>query len=103
MCGRFTQSSPNLYPAMFNIESGLLFGPRYNITPSQNILVCRTAELGWRELLPMKWGLLPHWLKEPKPSYSMINARAETVETKPAYRTAFKQRRCLIPTDGFFE
>ncbi|UZR27355.1 SOS response-associated peptidase [Methylococcus mesophilus] len=76
---------------------------RYNIAPSQQIVAVRTAPDGLRELVPLKWGLLPSWSKEPKAEYSTINARAETVAEKPAYRAAFKHRRCLIPADGFYE
>jgi putative SOS response-associated peptidase YedK len=56
-----------------------------------------------RELVQLRWGLIPFWSKEAKTPYSTINARAETVATKPTYRQAFKQRRCLIPANGFFE
>lgn len=105
MCGRFTQRSPlSVYASMFGVGLNILEGaPRYNVAPSQLVAVCRTAELGWRELVLLHWGLLPHWAKEPKTSYSMINARAETVASKPAYRDAFRKRRCLIPADGFYE
>lgn len=76
--------------------------PRYNIAPSQPILAVRQSDAG-RELVSFRWGLVPFWSKDPKSGYKMINARAETVSTKPAYRTAFKHRRCLIPATGFYE
>ena len=58
---------------------------------------------GKRELVPLRWGLVPSWSKGPDSRFQMINARAETVKSKPAYRNAFKQRRCLIPAEGFYE
>ena len=75
--------------------------PSYNVTPSQAITICRESNV--RELVQVRWGLIPHWAKKAKTGYSMVNARAETVATKPAYRDAYKKRRCLIPTDGFYE
>jgi len=104
MCGRFTQTSAlEPYAELFSASVGILLHPNYNIAPSQQIVACRRSEMGWRELRLLRWGLLPHWAKEPKTSYSLINARAETVANKPAYRDAFKKRHCLIPTDGFYE
>jgi putative SOS response-associated peptidase YedK len=104
MCGRFTQTSAlERYAELFSASAGILLHPSYNIAPSQQIVACRRSEMGWRELNLLRWGLLPHWAKEPKTSYSLINARAETVADNPAYRDAFKKRRCLIPTDGFYE
>lgn len=103
MCGRFTQTALEKYGYYFNSASGVLLNPSYNIAPSQLIVVCRRSESGWRELSYLRWGLIPSWAKDPKTGYSMINARAETVAEKPAYRSAFKHRRCLIPTDGFYE
>lgn len=76
--------------------------PNYNVAPSQNVPVIRGTEAG-RELSLLRWGLIPFWAKEPKIGYKMINARAETVATKPAFRAAFKSRRCLIPATGFYE
>jgi putative SOS response-associated peptidase YedK len=76
--------------------------PRYNIAPSQPVAAIRQSPQG-RELVMLRWGLVPFWVKELKTGYSMINARAETVAEKPSFRTAFQRRRCLIPADGFFE
>ena len=75
----------------------------YNIAPSTQVLVARNATQGGRELVTMKWGLVPAWSAEPKTAYSTINARAETVAQKPAFRSAFRHRRCLIAADGFYE
>lgn len=76
--------------------------PRFNIAPSQDIPVVRQSEKG-REVAMMRWGLLPSWSEDSKAKFSMINARAETVAEKPAYRAAFKKRRCLIPASGYYE
>jgi putative SOS response-associated peptidase YedK len=80
------------------------WNPRYNIAPTQPVPVIRQnpKELV-REFSLMRWGLIPSWAKDPSGSASMINARAETAGTKPAFRDALKSRRCLIPADGFYE
>ena len=75
--------------------------PRYNIAPMQNIAVVVQREK--KQLTTMKWGLIPSWAKDTKIGNQLINARAETVATKPAFRSAFKKRRCLILADSFFE
>ncbi len=77
--------------------------PRYNIAPSQQVPVIRLDAQGYCELVMLKWGLLPRWSKEPKSGYSMINARADTVASKPAFRYAFRHHRCLVPASGFYE
>ena len=108
MCGRFALSSQvkaiakhfGVPEAGVRVEEGT---PRYNIAPSMPILAVRLDPTGERELVKLKWGLLPHWSVEPKTSYSTSNARAETVDTKPAFRAAFKRRRCLVPANGWFE
>ena len=104
MCGRFTQtSSPQGYAEQFGISTDLSHKARYNIAPSTDILACRMSVDGVKELTPLHWGLVPSWSKGPDKRYSMINARAETVASKPAFRTPFRRQRCLIPADGFFE
>jgi len=75
---------------------------RFNIAPTQNILAVRSTE-GERELALFHWGLIPSWAKDEKMASKMINARSETVTEKPSYKEAFKRRRCLIPTSGFYE
>ena len=103
MCGRFTLRTPadrvtELFPGL-EIP---LYGPRYNIAPTQP--VCAVRQIGpvrqWTEL---RWGLIPFWAKDKKIGARLINARSETVDQKPSFRAAFKKRRCLIPADGFFE
>lgn len=108
MCGRFAQySSVKAIAKHFIVPEGHILAvegpPRYNIAPSANILAVRNAQDGERELVSLKWGLVPHWSPDPKTAYSTANAKAETVDTKPAFRTAFKSRRCLIPVDGWYE
>ena len=83
-----------------------LLAPRYNIAPTQPVVAVRmgggpTGE--GPELAELRWGLIPHWAKDPAIGARMINARAETVAEKPAYKAAFRRRRCLIPADGFYE
>jgi putative SOS response-associated peptidase YedK len=77
--------------------------PRFNIAPSQDILVVRVTPGHKRECVPLHWGLIPGWAMEEKTPYHMINARAETLAEKPAFRTAYRHRRCLIPVSGFYE
>ena len=101
MCGRFAmKDSQEKVMIDFQIQySKVLLEPRYNISPSQNIPVIVQQD-GIRKLENRQWGLIPFWSKTPK---SMINARSETASEKPAFRQAFKKRRCLIPASGFFE
>lgn len=106
MCGRFTQRSKlNLLLQQFSLQDAdwLPTDPRYNIAPSQEVVAVRTDSAGNREAAQLRWGLIPSWADDPKIGYRMINARAETVASKPSFRTAFKRRRCLIPADGFYE
>jgi putative SOS response-associated peptidase YedK len=77
---------------------------RYNVAPTQDILAVRfNPETKERILDALRWGLVPYWAKDIKIGYSLINAKAETVAEKPAFREAFKSRRCLIAADGFYE
>ena len=107
MCGRYTlQASPEEIAIQFAVEINnlSLSKPRYNIAPSQNIAVVQIKpDTSQRELTRLRWGLIPSWAKDPKIAYSTINAKAETVATKPAFRSAFRKRRCLIPASGFYE
>jgi putative SOS response-associated peptidase YedK len=103
MCGRFTLHTPTArIEEAFHVHSGLELKPRYNIAPSQDIPIIRDTGTE-RELAMARWGLIPGWSKESRTKYSTINARIETVAEKPAYRTPFKQKRCLVPADGFYE
>lgn len=97
MCGRFTLTAPAAIGAAFGVAISGELAPRYNIAPTQPILVVRRRD-GGRELTTLRWGLRPAWASAP-----MINARVETVATKPSFREAFHHRRCLVPADGFYE
>lgn len=105
MCGRYTLSSPtDLLADLLELDSVPDLAPRYNIAPTQEAAVVRvTGETGARTLDLLRWGLIPFWSKDPGIGNRMINARAETVGEKPAYRTSFKRKRCLVPADGFYE
>lgn len=104
MCGRFAQyADPDLYAEHFALGRVCATTPHYNLAPTQEVLAVRQGSDGIREMIPLRWGLVPAWSKGPDPRYSMINARAETIASKPAYRSAFRQRRCLIPSEGFYE
>lgn len=105
MCGRyFLHSDLNILTDLFGqLEGGLELYPRYNITPGQPVPIVREDARGRRHLAMVHWGLIPSWSKGPDSKYRMINARAETVADKPAYRNAYRYRRCLVPADGFYE
>lgn len=77
--------------------------PRWNIAPTQDVAAVRLGEDGARHLDLLRWGLVPHWADDPAIGNRMINARGESVADKPAFRSAFRQRRCLVPADGFYE
>ena len=104
MCGR--KALPNDYSEIriqFSLTSPALnLRPRYNVAPTQTHPIVRPAD-GGRELVNMRWGLIPVWAKDAKIGYKMINARAETVQTSGAFRNAFKSRRCVVPAGAFYE
>ena len=75
--------------------------PRYNICPTQPVLCVRQSSSGENESVHLRWGLVPFWAKDLKMGARMINARSETVATKPSFRAAFESRRCLVFADGF--
>ena len=105
MCGRFTLTDPTQDLAVqFNLPEIPDMQPRYNIAPTQPVAAVRVApESAARELTLLHWGLIPFWAKDLKIGSRMINARPETVSEKPAFRAAFRQRRCLVVADGFYE
>jgi len=108
MCGRFTNEmtwaelhalyklSDQLFPTRSNLQ------PRYNIAPTQNVMFAHLDKTGAMELDEGRWWLVPFWAKE-LPKQTLFNARIETVDQSPAFRDAFRSRRCLIPADGYFE
>ncbi len=119
MCGRFTlTSNMDELQARFDFEArDLVFRPRYNVAPTQDVVAVlgpgdKTGDgpgdnpgenFGHNRAEFMRWGLIPFWAKEAKIGARMINARAETVAQKPAFRNALKKRRCLVLADGFYE
>jgi putative SOS response-associated peptidase YedK len=106
MCGRFTlHHSTEQVAERFAVQQILFpLEARYNIAPAQAVPVVANSPLvGARWLEAMKWGLVPFWSKDPEIGNRLINARAETVAEKPAYKQAIKRRRCIIPGDGFYE
>lgn len=106
MCGRLFQTSPPKRLAeLFGTANPLSNAPpRYNAAPTDALLTVRfNPKTGERALDPLRWGLVPHWARDPKIGASLNNARAETIREKPAFRDAFARRRCLVPADGFYE
>jgi putative SOS response-associated peptidase YedK len=105
MCGRYAQYSPadtiaDLFGATLEIED---LAPRYNAAPMQWLPVIRQRPSGERVLHALRWGLLPSWAKDETMAARLINARAETLAEKPAFRAAYRARRCIVPADGFYE
>lgn len=106
MCGRYTlKTTPAAVMAdQFHFEELSDLTPRYNIAPSQAVVSVRmNSGSTSREGVMLKWGLIPSWAKDPAMGMKLINARAETVAEKPSFRKAFRQRRCLVLADGFYE
>ena len=104
MCGRFAFYSPSeATAALFGVDASIEVEPRYNIAPGTFIAGVRKSDNEGRELTMFKWGLVPFWAKDPAIGNRMINARAETVAEKPSFRAAYRQRRCLVLADGFYE
>lgn len=104
MCGRFALAATGEEVAEhYQLPEIPFVVPRYNIAPTQPVAAVRLNHAGQRELTFFQWGLIPSWAKDPSMGSKMINARSETAGEKPAFRAAFKRRRCLLPATGFFE
>jgi putative SOS response-associated peptidase YedK len=107
MCNRFTLRTPlNLLAErfLFDVENVSENIPRYNVAPTQTLLtVVRDAEHGTRQGRLMRWGLVPSWAKDVKVGFTGFNARGETLQEKPAFKNAYRKRRCLILADGYYE
>lgn len=105
MCGRFTLTTPgDALAEAFGLDEPPDVPPRYNIAPTQPVAAVRRIPAGApRSVSLLRWGLVPAWSREPRSRNPLINARAETLVEKPAFREAFERRRCLIPADGFYE
>lgn len=107
MCGRFVSaSSPEVIARFFDVDridpTATNTVANYNVAPTNEVLAVR-EDGGERHLGTLRWGLVPSWADDPRIGSRMINARAETVATKPSFRAAFARRRCIIPADGFYE
>lgn len=108
MCGRFTLTVHQLGDVVEQLDATIdpelleQYRPRYNVAPGEQHWLLRSKE-GRRQVIPADWGLINHWATDPRIAYQQINARAETLAQRPAYRDAYQSRRCIIPGDGFFE
>ncbi|MBT6139469.1 MAG: SOS response-associated peptidase [Rhodospirillaceae bacterium] len=103
MCGRYSiTTAPEAIRRLFDVNDRVNVEPRYNLAPLQMAPVIRTRD-GARHLDMLRWGLVPKWAKDETMASRMINARSETVTVKPSFRSAFSRRRCLVPSDGFYE
>lgn len=104
MCGRYVLKAalPDI-ARMLGMHVDLPLEPSYNIAPTTPVPACRMERPERKELALMRWGLIPGWAKQADGNYLMINARAETVAEKPAFRGPIRKRRCLIPADGYYE
>lgn len=104
MCGRFVLKilKAELID-VFDLASCEDYPAGYNIAPGTDIPVIRRSPEGLRVLHRLRWGLIPHWAKDPAIGARLVNARSESVTDKPAFRDAFRRRRCLVPADGFYE
>lgn len=104
MCGRYSLAAePARLAERFAPAARLFTGPRYNIAPTSEVVAVTTDRDGTPRGELLRWGFVPHWAKRPAAGARMINARAETLAQKPAYRDALARFRCLIPADGFYE
>ncbi len=103
MCARFFLFSPDVeIMKLFRMVRFPRIAPRFNIAPSQPVLAIGSGQHGY-QVNHFQWGLIPGWSKKPMPGQAMINARSETASSKPAFKSAFRYRRCLIPANGFYE
>ena len=104
MCSRYSLTSPpEAVRQYFGYDRHEDFPPRYNIAPTEPVLVVKRADNGGREPVLMRWGLIPSWVKDPREFATLINARSETAAEKPSFRGPMRHRRCLVPADGFYE
>lgn len=104
MCSRYSLTAPpEAIGKLFAVPVEHGFPPRYNIAPTDPVLIVRNAERGGRELVLVRWGLIPSWVKDPREFSTLINARSETAIDKPSFRGPMRHRRCLVPADGFYE
>ncbi len=101
MCGRYVLENPEaVIRELFGVQPPFTLPRRFNIAPTQQAPLARGTD---REIVNMRWGLIPRWAKDPSIGNRLINARAETAAEKPSFREALRRRRCLVPADGFYE
>lgn len=104
MCSRYSLTSPHeSVRATFGAVNALEFPPRYNIAPTQPVVIIRLGATLDREFALVRWGLIPGWVKDPRTFATLLNARSETVIDKPSFRTAMRHKRCIVPADAFYE
>ena len=104
MCGRYSVSNPgSILPELLDHDECLNVATRYNVAPSQRAPVVVVHEEQRRSVVEMRWGLIPNWAEDPTIGQRMINARAETVGEKRAFRDSLLRRRCVVAADGFYE
>ncbi|MFK7955502.1 MAG: SOS response-associated peptidase [Lysobacterales bacterium] len=104
MCGRyFINTLPQTLAEQFLVQPPTDHASSFNIAPTQNCAIVKTNDDGQRELIHARWGLIPFWAKDRKMASRTINARLETAKEKPAYRAAWKRRRCVVPASGYYE
>jgi putative SOS response-associated peptidase YedK len=104
VCGRFTLTAPpDAVRRVFDLDAAPALEPRFNVAPGQDVATVACAADGRRVLRMRRWGLVPYWAKDPRLGSRLVNARAESAASKPAFRDALRRRRCLVPADGFYE
>lgn len=104
MCGRFALTTPpDVIAKWYELMHRLEFSPRYNIAPTQSVVMVKHDKKGKREAAEARWGLVPFWAKDMSIGSRLINARADSAASKPSFRQAMQKRRCLIPASGFYE
>lgn len=104
MCGRYSlTASPEEVAELFELDEIEPFPPRYNIAPTQPILMVGNSAANARQAILVRWGLVPSWVKDPADFTLLLNARSETAAEKPSFRTAMRHRRMLVPASGFYE
>jgi putative SOS response-associated peptidase YedK len=103
MCARFQFAPPEDWMEELGLTTAPEVAPRYNIAPSQDVLAVRRERTGSRQARLLRWGLVPSWAPDPDVGSGLINARAESVALRTAFRESFRQRRCLVPAQGFYE
>lgn len=106
MCGRYTSTTPPAdLGAYFDVDEVVVtdLGPRFNVAPTDEVYAVATSSSGTRRLGAFRWGLVPFWAKDASVGSRMINARAESILDKPAFRRPLERKRCIVPADGFYE